>query len=223
MTYFNSIQNGLWSETSTWEGGVVPNSNDADVWIKHTVTIDGEYTANHVYLQGGSLVADRGGRSQLRSLTCGIIQYQGSMTPTTVRLDGVKITCTPFIGVTVASEHLATLSAYGGGRFIIDDTGMYNATATLQDIKPEGCAPAYTRKVANAVRYLTMTVRIQRGWEQEHWHLRQLYNMAESPYQVLAFNGSCIIKGYIESIVYDKTSVGTAYHVLQVTIAEGQK
>lgn len=221
MATFNSIQDGLWSETTTWEGGVVPNSNDAEVWIKHTVTIDGEYTARHIYLQGGSLLASLGGRNQPRSLTCGIIQYYGSMTPTTVRLDGVKITCGAFIGVTV--DDLATLSEYGGGKFIIDDTGMYNASATLQDIKPEGSARAYARKVSNSVRYLTMTVRIQRGWAEEHWHLRQLYDMAESPYQVLAFNGSCIIKGYIESIVYDKASVGTAYHVLQITIAEGQQ
>ena len=109
---------------------------------------------------------------------------------------------------------------------IIDDSGIYNQSATLMDVKPEGCGKAYARKVSNMVRYLTLTVRIQRGATSPYTDavmVADLYRMAQSPYQVLAYNGSCMIKGYIETIAYDPASVGTAYHVMKVTVAEGER
>ncbi|MEQ8240950.1 MAG: Ig-like domain-containing protein, partial [Cyclobacteriaceae bacterium] len=50
-----SVQDGPWSETTTWAGGVVPTSTD-DVEIINAVVLDGDFTVKNLILSsGGSL------------------------------------------------------------------------------------------------------------------------------------------------------------------------
>lgn len=231
MATITSAQAGRWDQTTTWTGGVVPTSSDR-VEIYHTVTVYGAcYASCLIIYPGGGLITSPELNHEASLHIGQMIGYRRTLVPAPFRLDGVPIlrsNGTPYthlgnIGEYSTDGYPTTNRIEGGSAVIIDDTGIYNASATLQDIKPEGSARAYARKVANAVRYLTMTVRIQRGHQDEQQHLREIYAWAEMPFQVLAINGSCAIKGYVESVVYDKASVGTAYHVLQVTIAEGQQ
>jgi hypothetical protein len=60
FTYSNvsnitSFQNGPWSSTSTWTGGVVPNATD-NVTIAHDVTVDVNVTTNDLIVSAGSLI-----------------------------------------------------------------------------------------------------------------------------------------------------------------------
>ena len=231
MATITSAQSGRWDLTTTWTGGVVPTASDR-VEIYHTITVQSTCYANYLIIYpGGGLITSPDLNIEASLHIGSMIGYRRTMTPAPFRLDGIPIlhsngkpyTCLGNIGEYSTDGYPTTNRIEGGGGVIIDDTGIYNASATLQDIKPEGCSRAYARKVSNAVRYLTMTVRIQRGHQGEQEHIREIYAWAEMPFQVIAMNGSCAIKGYVESVVYDKASVGTAYHVLQVTIAEGQQ
>ena len=230
MTNYIPTQSGPWSEDATWQPlqEHPPGENDTVLINQgHTITIDTDIKVKKITLaRGGLLVADD--TTPTIEVTDGI-ELSRNLQPMPFRLDGATIKAPACLGArsdSIASDGFPKtymITATDGAGIIIDDTGIYNASATLQDIKPEGCARAYARKVSNAVRYLTMTVRIQRGHADEQKHLRDIYLWAEMPFQVIGINGSCAIKGYVESVTYDKASVGTAYHVLQVTIAEGQQ
>lgn len=232
MAQITSAQSGRWDQTSTWTGGVVPTEND-DTLIYHTVEIYGTCKAETVTLfSGGGLITDLDSQPDtIPQLFTDSIVFRLDLAPAPFRLDGVEIkkldgSPLAFIGNQAVQEGTwgyTEMLQNGTHGIIIDDTGLFNASATLQDIKPEGCSRAYSRKIGNAVRYLTMTVRISRAETASPAYVRYLYQWAEGPAQVIASNGSCAIKGYVESVVYDKASVGTAYHVLQVTIAEGQQ
>lgn len=228
MSQYIPVKSGPWSEDATWGSiqGHPPGENDTALINQgHTITIDASIKVKGITLaNGGLLVADD--TTPTIEVTDGI-NLARDLRPMPFRLDGATIKAPACLGAyrSAADGFPITymITETDGAGIIIDDTGIYNATATLQDIKPEGCSRAYARKIANAVRYLTMTVRIQRGHADEQKHLRDIYLWAELPFQIIGINGSCAIKGYVESVVYDKTSVGTAYHVLQVTIAEGQQ
>ena len=230
MTNYIPTQSGPWSEDATWQPlqEHPPGENDTVLIDQgHTITIDTDVKVKKITLtRGGLLVADD--TTPTIEVTDGI-ELSRNLQPMPFRLDGATIKTPACLGArsdSIASDGFPKtymITATDGAGIIIDDTGIYNASATLQDIKPEGCARAYARKVSNAVRYLTMTVRIQRGHADEQKHLRDIYLWAEMPFQVIGINGSCAIKGYVESVTYDKASVGTAYHVLQITIAEGQQ
>lgn len=231
MATITSAQAGRWNQATTWTGGTVPTTGDR-VELYHTVTIYGDCKANNLVIYPGGGLTTSEDLPHSDSLTVGAVFYDRTMTPAPFRLDGVKITkitggpynCLGNVGA-YSDDGFPTTGKIEGGsaNVIIDDGGLFNASATLQDIKPEGSARAYTRKVANAVRYLTVTVRILRTYSSAQQHIREIYAWAEMPFQVIAITDSCAIKGYIESVVYDKASVGTAYHVLQVTIAEGEQ
>lgn len=230
MTNYIPTQSGPWSEDATWGPvqGHPPGETDTVLINQgHTITIDTDVKVKQITLAGGGLlVADD--TTPTIEVTDGFVLTR-LLRPMPFRLDGATIKAPPCLGArsgSIGTDGFPVtymITATDGAGIIIDDTGIYNASATLQDIKPEGCSRAYARKIGNAVRYLTMTVRIQRGHADEQKHLRDIYLWAEMPFQVIAMNGSCAIKGYVESVVYDKASVGTAYHVLQVTIAEGQQ
>ena len=227
MSNITSVQDGNWGDTSTWDGGTVPTSADY-VTINHTVTIKSDAVANSIVINNGSLLGSDVNNTY--SLTVNTITMNRKLTDDrTVRLDGLNlIIARPGISCQKVGEDgfpstVGVVENATHRYIIVDDPGMYGFSATMQDIKPEGCSRAYARKIANAVRYLTMTVRIQRGHADEQKHLRDIYLWAELPFQIIGMNGSCAIKGYVESVVYDKASIGTAYHVLQVTIAEGQQ
>jgi hypothetical protein len=227
MSLIVAAMSGPWSDPATW--GLtqdIPTENDT-VLINnsHTVTLDTDVEAEGIRLARGGLVVADGATPNL-AVSEGI-QLACGLAPMPLRLDGATFRGTPCCigayktGTSDGFPSSAMIMEQDG--VIIDDTGIYNASATLQDIKPEGCGRAYARKIGNAVRYLTLTVRIARAHESAQAYIRYIYDWAEGPFQVLAINGSCAIKGYIESAVYDKTSIGTAYHVLQVTIAEGEQ
>lgn len=227
MSTFVPVKSGPWSEDATWGSQGHPGETDSvEINLNHTITIDTNIKVKKITLAtGGLLVADD--TTPTIEVTDGI-ELARSLQPMPFRLDGATIKAPACLGaykryVTDGFPVTYMITATDGAGIIIDDTGIYNASATLQDIKPEGCSRAYARKLSNAVRYLTMTVRIQRGHADEQKHLRDIYLWAELPFQIIGMNGSCAIKGYVESVVYDKASVGTAYHVLQVTIAEGQQ
>ena len=232
MAQITSAQSGRWDQTSTWIGGVVPTENDSAL-IYHTVEIYGTCKAEEVVLfSGGGLITDLNSQPDtIPQLFTDSIVFRLDLAPAPFRLDGVEIKMLDgsplaFIGNQAVQEGTwgyTEMLQNGTHGIIIDDTGLFNASATLQDIKPEGCSRAYARKIGNAVRYLTMTVRISRAETASPAYVRYIYQWAEGPAQVIASNGSCVIKGYVESVVYDKASVGTAYHVLQITIAEGQQ
>ena len=228
MSQYVPVMSGPWSEDATW-GTIQGHPGETDsVLINqgHTITIDTNIKVKRITLDdGGLLVADD--TTPTIEVTDGFVLVR-HLGPMPFRLDGATIKAPACLGAKrswVADAFPLTymITATDGAGIIIDDTGVFNASATLQDIKPEGCSRAYARKIGNAVRYLTMTVRIQRGHADEQKHLRDIYLWAEMPFQVIGINGSCAIKGYVESVVYDKACIGTAYHVLQVTIAEGQQ
>ena len=233
MTTLTTYTDGNWSDTTIWyvtEEGVNPHAyNDVphaedDVRITKRIVVDTDAVCNDLSIrEGGELVGP--GTMDSASLTVGgDVELRASLRPAEVRLDGVRISSKHFIGV--VGSGMAMLTDGEDAVVIIDDSGIYNQSATLMDVKPEGCGKAYARKVGNMVRYLTMTVRIQRGATSPYTDavmVADLYRMAQSPYQVLAYNGSCMIKGYIETIAYDPASVGTAYHVMKVTVAEGER
>lgn len=229
MSQYIPVKSGPWSEDATWGPiqGHPPGENDTVlINLGHTITIDTDIKVKKITLAwGGLLVADD--TTPTIEVTDGI-ELARTLQPMPFRLDGATIKAPACIGayhrfVTDSFPTTYMITATDGAGIIIDDTGVFNASATLQDIKPEGCSRAYARKIGNAVRYLTMTVRIQRGHADEQKHLRDIYLWAEMPFQIIGINGSCAIKGYVESVVYDKASIGTAYHVLQITIAEGQQ
>lgn len=228
MSQYIPVKSGPWSEDATWGPvqGHPPGENDTALINQgYTITIDASIKVKQITLaNGGLLVADD--TTPTIEVTDGIVLAR-SLRPMPFRLDGATIKAPACLGAyrSAADGFPITymITETDGAGIIIDDSGIYNASATLQDIKPEGCSRAYARKLSNAVRYLTMTVRIQRGHADEQKHLRDIYLWAELPFQIIGINGSCAIKGYVESVVYDKTSIGTAYHVLQVTIAEGQQ
>jgi len=227
MSTFVPVKSGTWAEADTWGPQGYPGETDTvEINLNHTITIDTNVKVKKIILAtGGLLVAD--GATPTIEVTNGI-ELARSVQPMPFRLDGATIKAPSCIGaykryVTDPFPLTYMITATDGAGIIIDDTGVFNASATLQDIKPEGSARAYARKVSNSVRYLTMTVRIERGHADEQKHLRDIYLWAELPFQIIGINGSCAIKGYVESVTYDKASVGTAYHVLQITIAEGQQ
>ena len=228
MSQYIPVKSGPWSEDATWgpiQGHPPGETDTALINQGHTITIDTNIKVKQITLaNGGLLVKDD--TTPTIEVTDGLVLAR-NLHPMPFRLDGATIKAPACLGAyrDAADGFPRTymITETDGAGIIIDDTGIYNASATLQDIKPEGCSRAYARKIANAVRYLTMTVRIQRGHADEQKHLRDIYLWAELPFQIIGINGSCAIKGYVESVVYDKASIGTAYHVLQVTIAEGQQ
>lgn len=230
MSQYIPVMSGPWSDDATWgpiQGHPPGETDTVLINLGHTITIDTNIKVKQITLaDGGLLVADDA--TPTIEVTDGI-ELMRNLQPMPFRLDGATIKAPACLGArsdSISSDGFPKtymITETDGAGIIIDDTGIYNASATLQDIKPEGCSRAYARKLSNAVRYLTMTVRIQRGHADEQKHLRDIYLWAELPFQIIGINGSCAIKGYVESVVYDRASVGTAYHVLQVTIAEGQQ
>ena len=219
-----SVQDGDWNTGSTWNTGQVPTSYD-DVYIDHTVTIGGNYNvvAYNIYVRNGSLIND----PQYDQ-----INYQQKMTVNrfelvrklnddrVVRLDGINlILAVPCISSDGSGDGYPTTTHIinDSGVSIIDDPGVMGFSAQMQDIKPEGCARAYARKVSNAVRYMTITWHIKSDHALE---MGRLYRMAESPYQVLVSTYSGVIKGYIESIT-PVDSVGKEYRSFRIMVAEG--
>ena len=229
MSTYIPVKSGPWSEDATWgpvQGHPPGETDTALINLGHTITIDADIKVKQITLaDGGLLVADN--TTPTIEVTDGFVLTR-RLRPMPFRLDGATIKAPACLGAKASEAadgfpQTYMITATDGSGIIIDDTGVFNASATLQDIKPEGCSRAYARKIGNAVRYLTMTVRIQRGHADEQKHLRDIYLWAEMPFQIIGINGSCAIKGYVESVVYDKASIGTAYHVLQITIAEGQQ
>ena len=227
MATISSRADGDWNTASTWDTGTVPTISDT-VFILHSITFAADISADWLLLfPTGSLVVDTHAAvySQITAhVHAWTIHMQPGYSDTrTFNIDGVlldgcvpRIACVTYGNLTTVGDWIPQDDARN---VIIDDPGYYGTSAVLQDVKPEGAARAYTRKVSNGVRYLTVTVRIRSS---ATFLLGRLYRMAASPYQVMLSTNRCVIKGYIESIVPDQAAVGTEYISVKVTVAEGR-
>lgn len=226
MAAVKSVQDGDWNTTSTWDTGTVPTSADT-VYIYHTVTVAADFTANEIIIMSTGSFYTSDTWAQTNAITgtfSHIIMNRVLDDNRRVNLDGVM-----FSGVEpMISSHLYgasdgfpdTPEVYESSYkyVIIDDPGFLSSSSQMQDIKPEGIAHAYARKVSNAVRYMTLTVKIRSNRLN---YLGSLYRMQQGPFQVLAVTHSCLIKGHIETVVPDASSIGKEYISVRVTIAEG--
>ena len=224
MANISSTQDGDWNTASTWSGGVVPTANDK-AYIFHKVTFKADITALDITIgNGGSLtVADDWTATTSINVTASYIFLTRNLNDDrVVRMDGAILDLTPAISC------IGSLSVDGfpdtsgiyhnvATGILIDDPGLYGFSAQMQDIKPEGCARAYARKVSNGVRYLNVIVHIRKDKGDT---VGLLYRMAENPFQVLAVTNSAVIKGFIEAIT-PVDSVGKEYRSFRVSIAEG--
>ena len=224
MSTITTAQDGDWNTAATWTGGVVPTSSDT-VQIKHAITIGANAEADVITIQEGSLTsADSWDMSSKVTLTCTKIELERLLDDDRiVRLDGITLNITtPGISSTgtLANDGWPTYIGLfrSDGQVLIDDPGVLGYSAQMQDIKPEGCLPAYARKVSNAVRYMTLIVHIKADQGQL---VGRLYRMADGPFQVLAVTYSSVIKGHIEAIT-PVESVGKEYRSFRISIAEGQ-
>ena len=224
MATVYSVQNGDWNTASTWSNGAVPTSADT-VQIKHKVTIKADGSASVIEIKEGSLtVAPDWVMTSKATLTCDSIIMDRKLNDSrAVRLEGITLVITApsitSIGNYSGDGFATTSGAYNtAGTVIIDDPGAMGHTTQMQDIRPEGCARAYARKISNGVRYMTLTVHIKAD---RCDIIGQLYRMAEGPFQVLATTYSGVIKGYLESIA-PMDSVGKEYRSFKITVAEGQ-
>lgn len=219
-----TVQDGWWGSGSTWNGGTEPTSEDECV-IHHKVDIhDRDITVKDIFIAGGSLSTDALViQDQSYTLTADMIRMGRRLNDDRkVRLDGLILNIkTPSITSGGQQDGFLGVNMNGvysiEGKVIIDDPGLFGFSAQMQDIKPEGCARAYARKVSNGVRYLNVVVHIRK--DVPHY-VSQLYRMAENPFQVLAVTNSAVIKGYIEAIT-PLDSVGKEYRSFRVSIAEG--
>lgn len=219
-----SVQDGDWNTASTWDSGTVPTAED-NVYIDHNVTVGADFVA-------GTITVASTGSLTVASTWTQQTPITGTFTTLTmdrilsdnrrVNLDGVQL-----IGVkpSISSDAVggdgwpATYALIEDNEnIIIDDPGFLSSSSQMQDIKPEGVAHAYARKVSNAVRYMTLTVKIR---STKLNYLGTLYRMQQGPHQVLAVTHSCIIKGHIETVVPEASSIGREYLSVRLTIAEG--
>ena len=225
MATITSVQDGDWNTAGTWDSGTVPTANDA-VDIKHRVTFKASIAANSITIRkGGQLYVDDSYTFQL-----GTVIEASFVTMTLerqlndnrrVNLDGCRLSESVIPSLAsrmITSDGFPYTPTITGTPFIFDDPGFISSSAILRDIKPEGCTPAYAEKVSNAVRYLTVTIHIDAEYLQA---LGVLYRMARGPFQVLLVTHSCLIKGFIESVVPDPASVGKEYIAVKVTVTEG--
>ena len=222
MATINSAQAGDWNTASTWDSGTVPTLADSVV-IKHAVTIKANASASSITIDtGGSLApaSDWTMTTKATLMVASIIMNRVLSDTRTVRLDGITLILTTPSITSIGSDSTYPYT-YGAtetaNTVIIDDPGAMGYTAQMRDIKPEGCVRAYSEKAGNAVRYMTLTIRIKAD---RCDIIGQLYRMAEGPYQVLASTYSGVIKGYIEAIT-PVDSVGKEYRAFRISIAEG--
>lgn len=223
MTEIYSIQAGDWNTASTWDTGTIPTAED-NVYIEHEVTFSASINAENIFIHNGSL---SGERIQMPSSTTAsfeqMVLYRKLDDTRRVNFDGIMLDpakVKPSISCLRSSDSFPRTPTIldDGANVIIDDPGFIACSAILRDVKPEGCAPAYAEKISNAVRYLTTTVHIKATSLQR---LNSLYRMARGPFQVLMVTHSCVIKGFIESVVPDPASVGKEYISVKVTVTEG--
>ena len=224
-----STQSGDWNTASTWAGGTIPTSSDI-VELHHAVTFSTSITARIIEIYpGGSLYMDDTGLTAPNPATASFVRMILERTlddNRRINLDGVRFDpdrINPEISCVKMSTDQFPLYTWnvrdsGDEGVIIDDPGFISTSAILRDIKPEGCAPAYAEKVSNAVRYITVTIHIKAT---DMRPLISLYRMAKGPFQVLLVTRTCIIKGFIESVVPDPASVGKEYISVKVTVTEG--
>lgn len=227
MTTVTTAQAGPWSDTATWTGGTIPTASD-NAEIGHHVTIAEDFYADIIVIKaGGGLSVDPAFNMDADTITAHFRHMTMERVlddRRTIRLDGVRLDP----GKVVPS--ISSIGAYASdgfpttgtlteqeGSVIIDDSGFYASSAGLRDIRPEGCAPAYTEKTTNMVRYINIPVQIAQAQLSK---LGQLYRMAQGPHQVLAVTHSCVLKGYVESVA-PQAVTGANYIRVQVSIAEG--
>lgn len=224
MAYVASVKDGNWNSPATWSTTAVPTAEDS-VHIYHKVILNSSGTANVIDIEkNGSLYTDPNwSHVSTRTLTVDyLLMFRQLNDDRVVRLDGVNLEI-GHTSITAIGGSSDGFPSHGNaiinteGQIIIDDPGMPAFTAQMQDIKPEGCARAYSRKVSNGVRYMNIIVHIRKDLG---YVVGELYRMAENPFQVLAVTNSAVIKGFIEAIT-PVDNPGKEYRSFKVSIAEG--
>ena len=231
MAVIYTVQDGQWTDGTTWNTGAPPTGLEDYVDIRHTVTLYNN-SSSAITLwgkmvtirEGGSLIVDKRATGPITA-AFEQLRLEAVLNDTRrVDLDGVRFSR---ISPSITASTVTYPDAYetpflvmdkSNGEVIIADTGFVSVSSVLRDIKPEGCARAYAEKISNGVRYHTIIVKIK--YTSLHC-LRTLYRMAANPFQVLAVTPSCAIKGWIESVTPDPASVGAEYITVRVTITEG--
>jgi hypothetical protein len=133
MANVKAIANGNWSNTATWDGGILPTSADDVFSNNFTVTINGTFTVLSIrntsgtgITAGGQFIYANGG-----SLTCTAAQaiYVGSTTPplemtlasgNTGTFNGSVLTITNIASAYIAIRHSSTGILNLNGNFTID-------------------------------------------------------------------------------------------------------
>lgn len=225
MTAVTSAQAGDWSQTSTWVGGAVPTAED-DVVIDHAVTVSEDIYADTITINDGSLTVAPGFfmASDVVAHVAHIYMNRRIDDTRRVRLDGILLDSSlivPSVSCIGNGDGFAPtgIVEYQTDHLLVDDPGLMGCASIMHDVNTEGCGPAYAYKKANAVRYLQFVVRARTS---EPHYVGQLYRMAEGPFQVLAVMRSAVIKGFIENITPDPSSVGKEFVDLRISVAEGQ-
>lgn len=202
------------------------------MFILHRVRIEpnSAYTVHNLAIQGGGLIAvdepvgvETTMSNYTFKVTGGFVYFRFVNDNMPFRLDGatLKIPTGIYSKIYDGDDPFPpTADVTSSEGIIIEDPGYFSQTTTLQDVKPEGCGEAYARKVSNNVRFLTFNVRIPHT---KLWALRSLYAMASGPFQVVAITDSCVIKGFIETVAPDPSSVGKEFITVKVTVAEGPR
>lgn len=226
MADIATVSDGLWSDMTTWDGGAVPTSADTAV-IRHKVTVNASVTVGAAVIDGGSLtVAETYNYSSTPlTFTASSMTYNRRFNDTgIVRLDGVVLHINPSVS-SVGTYNAdgfpgtGTLAQNADRDIIVSDGGYFTTVATLQDNKTEGCGHSYTIKRSNNVRSHIVEVRVRASML---GYVGEIIRMAESPFQVLAVTDTCLIKGFVETVVPVANDNGKEYVAMRLTITEGQ-
>lgn len=199
----------------------MPTSSDTAV-IKHPVTLAQSTEVASVRIDGGGItLAETALPDAGIVLTTPIIEYMARIQdPALVRMDGGRIATVPCISCAVTSGAVTgTIRQDDARTVIIDDPGPVGITSRMEDMTPEGYAPAWSRRAGCGVRYLTVTVHIRAD---RIGIVGMLMRMADGPYQVLCVTETAVIKGYIEQMA-PVADQGREYITYRLTIAEGRR
>jgi hypothetical protein len=156
MANVKAVANGNWSNTATWDGGVLPTSSD-DVYANNfTVTIDGTFTVLTIrttsasgitaggqfkFANGGSLTCTAGNAIEVGSTTPALLNDLGSGTNATFTGSIISLTnTTNYVAMSwtgagtfniVSNTNLNTLNVNGRRIFTCEGTGILNHVGNM--------------------------------------------------------------------------------------------
>jgi hypothetical protein len=118
-------------------------------------------------------------------------------------------------------DYLATGNmtfAMGDDTFMTDPGGL-GYSSVLEDMKSEGKGVNGSLWRQGNPPYVQVKMKWRR--DDTHAYEEHLRRMTYSPYQVLIFTGSVLLKGHIETAVLDQDCVGTSYIGYTISVVRG--